>query len=362
MGKIDVKKLKKSLSLAHHKQIMQALGIPAYSENKEQIIYFSGDKNKDALKGSPKLYFYKDSQIYFGYTSSRSYDIISLVQTRLSLLKQPCSFLDACQFILDTTNISLDSISRIKKDGHVYDWSNLERFVRVRKYGNQLSEYNRNIIDTLPPLYPQAWIDEGISEETMDKYQIRYYERCNQTVIPCFDDEARLVGVRVRNWDKDRVEQAKYMPLVTLDGQCYKFNTNQVFYGINYNKPEIERTGKVIIVESEKAVMKLDTYMGRHNIALGMYGSNLGIQRRNQLLKMGVNTVSYVVDNDFIGQDDEFFEQWREKIRHFIKLWDGFCRVEIVWDNLGLLGPKENATDRTKEIWEQLWENREIIE
>lgn len=362
MGKIDVKKLKKSLSLAHHKQIMQALGIPAYSENKEQIIYFSGDKNKDALKGSPKLYFYKDSQIYFGYTSSRSYDIISLVQTRLSLLKQPCSFLDACQFIIDTTNINPDSINRVKKEGHVYDWSNLERFIRVRKYGNQLSEYNRNIIDTLPPLYPQAWIDEGISEETMDKYQIRYYERCNQTVIPCFDDEARLVGVRVRNWDKDRVEQAKYMPLVTLDGQCYKFNTNQVFYGINYNKPEIERTGKVIIVESEKAVMKLDTYMGRHNIALGMYGSNLGIQRRNQLLKMGVNTVSYVVDNDFIGQDDEFFEQWREKIRHFIKLWDGFCRVEIVWDNLGLLGPKENATDRTKEVWEQLWENREIIE
>ena len=362
MGKIDVKKLKKSLSLAHHKQIMQALGIPAYSENKEQIIYFSGDKNKDALKGSPKLYFYKDSQIYFGYTSSRSYDIISLVQTRLSLLKQPCSFLDACQFILDTTNINPDSISRVKKEGHVYDWSNLERFIRVRKYGNQLSEYNRNIIDTLPSLYPQAWIDEGISEETMEKYQIRYYERCNQTVIPCFDDEARLVGVRVRNWDKDRVEQAKYMPLVTLDGQCYKFNTNQVFYGINYNKPEIERTGKVIIVESEKAVMKLDTYMGRHNIALGMYGSNLGIQRRNQLLKMGVNTVSYVVDNDFIGQDDAFFEQWREKIQHFIKLWDGFCRVEIVWDNLGLLGPKENATDRTKEIWEQLWENREIIE
>ena len=362
MGKIDVKKLKKSLSLAHHKQIMQALGIPSYSENSTQIVYYTGDKNVDPYKGSPKLYFYKDTSIYVGMTAGRSYDIISLVQTRLSLLKQPCSFLDACQFILDTTNINPDSISRVKKESHVYDWSNLERFIRVRKYGNQLSEYNRNIIDTLPPLYPQAWIDEGISEETMEKYQIRYYERCNQTVIPCFDDEARLVGVRVRNWDKDRVEQAKYMPLVTLDGQCYKFNTNQVFYGINYNKPEIERTGKVIIVESEKAVMKLDTYMGRHNIALGMYGSNLGIQRRNQLLKMGVNTVSYVVDNDFIGQDDEFFEQWREKIRHFIKLWDGFCRVEIVWDNLGLLGPKENATDRTKEIWEQLWENREIIE
>ena len=362
MGKIDVKKLKRALTLAHYDMIIQRLGIPIFSKSNSEWRLWTGDKNVNPLEGSPKLIFYPDSHIFMGYTAGRSYDIISLVQTRLALLKQPCSFLDACQFIIDTTNINPDSISRVKKEGHVYDWSNLERFVRVRKYGNQLSEYNRNIIDTLPPLYPQAWIDEGISEETMDKYQIRYYERCNQTVIPCFDDEARLVGVRVRNWDKDRVEQAKYMPLVTLDGQCYKFNTNQVFYGINYNKPEIERTGKVIIVESEKAVMKLDTYMGRHNIALGMYGSNLGIQRRNQLLKMGVNTVSYVVDNDFIGQDDAFFEQWREKIQHFIKLWDGFCRVEIVWDNLGLLGPKENATDRTKEVWEQLWENREIIE
>ena len=362
MGKIDVKKLKRALTLAHYDMIIQRLGIPIFSKSNSEWRLWTGDKNVNPLEGSPKLIFYPDSHIFMGYTAGRSYDIISLVQTRLALLKQPCSFLDACQFIIDTTNINPDSISHIKKEGHVYDWSNLERFIKVRKYGNQLSEYNRNIIDTLPPLYPQAWIDEGISEETMEKYQIRYYERCNQTVIPCFDDEARLVGVRVRNWDKDRVEQAKYMPLVTLDGQCYKFNTNQVFYGINYNKPEIERTGKVIIVESEKAVMKLDTYMGRHNIALGMYGSNLGIQRRNQLLKMGVNTVSYVVDNDFIGQDDEFFEQWREKIRHFIKLWDGFCRVEIVWDNLGLLGPKENATDRTKEVWEQLWENREIIE
>lgn len=360
MGKIDVKKLKKSLSLAHHKQIMQALGIPSYSENSTQIVYYTGDKNVDSYKGSPKLYFYKDTSIYVGMTAGRSYDIISLVQTRLSLLKQPCSFLDACQFILDTTNINPDSISRVKKEGHVYDWSNLERFIKVRKYGNQLSEYNRNIIDTLPPLYPQAWIDEGISEETMDKYQIRYYERCNQTVIPCFDDEARLVGVRVRNWDKDRVEQAKYMPLVTLDGQCYKFNTNQVFYGINYNKPEIERTGKVIIVESEKAVMKLDTYMGRHNIALGMYGHQLGIQRRNQLLKMGVKHVIYVPDNDWIGKDDEAFDAWCKSVRSLCDLFKGFCDVDIVWDNSGeLLGPKDNATDKDKATWEKLFNNRE---
>lgn len=350
------------LTLAHYDLILRELGIPIFSKSNTEWRCFSGDRHKNPYDGSPSLIFYPDTKIFQGYSAGRAYDAISLVQTRLNLLGQTCSFLDACNWILEKTGLDPNKITKPLTNNHVYDWSELERFVRVRKYGNQLPEYNRNIINTLPPLYPQAWINEGISEETMAKYQIRYYERCNQTVIPCFDNEARLIGVRVRNWDKDKVEQAKYMPLITLDGRCYKFNTNQVFYGINYNKPEIERTGKVIIVESEKAVMKLDTYMGRHNIALGMYGSNLGIQRRNQLIKMGVNTVSYVVDNDFIGQDDEFFEQWREKIQHFIKLWDGFCRIEIVWDNLGLLGPKENATDRTKEVWEQLWENREIIE
>lgn len=361
MSRVDVKKLKKALTLSHYDTILRELGIPIFSKSNTEWRCWSGEKNRNPMDGSPALVFFPDTKIFIGYTNSRSYDCISLVQTRLNLLGQTCSFLDACNWILEKTGLDPTKITKPLTNTHVYDWSELERFVRVRKYGNQLPEYNRNIIDTLPTLYPQAWIDEGISEETMAKYQIRYYERCNQTVIPCFDSEARLIGVRVRNWDKDRVEQAKYMPLITLDGQCYKFNTNHVFYGINYNKPEIERIGKVIIVESEKAVMKLDTYMGRHNIALGMYGSNLGIQRRNQLIKMGVNTVSYVVDNDFIGQDDEFFEQWREKIQHFIKLWDGFCRIEIVWDNLGLLGPKENATDSTKEVWEQLWENREII-
>lgn len=362
MAKVDVKKLKKMLTLSHYDTILRELGIPIFSKSNTEWRCFSGDRHKNPYDGSPSLIFYPDTKIFQGYSAGRAYDAIALVQTRLNLLGQTCSFFDACNWILEKTGLDPTKIAKPLTNSHVYDWSELERFVRVRKYGNQLPEYNRNIIDTLPLLYPQAWINEGISEETMAKYQIRYYERCNQTVIPCFDDEARLIGVRVRNWDKDRVEQAKYMPLITLDGQCYKFNTNQVFYGINYNKPEIERTGKVIIVESEKAVMKLDTYMGRHNIALGMYGSNLGIQRRNQLIKMGVNTVSYVVDNDFIGQDDDFFEKWRKKIQHFIKLWDGFCRIEIVWDNLGLLGPKENATDRTKEVWEQLWENREIIE
>lgn len=360
MGKIDVKKLKKSLSLSHYSLILDKLGIPIFSKSNTEWRCFSGDRHKNSYDGGTNLVFYPDTKIFTSFSAGRSYDCISLVQTRLNLLGQTCSFLDACNWILEKTGLDPTKITKPLANNHIYDWSELERFVRVRKYGNQLPEYKRNIIDTLPQLYPQAWIDEGISEETMAKYQIRYYERCNQTVIPCFDDEARLIGVRVRNWDKDRVEQAKYMLLITLNGQCYKFNTNQVFYGINYNKPMIEQTGEVWLGESEKFVQKLDTFYGPKSCALGMYGHQLGLQRRNQLIKMGVKKVVVVPDCDFIGQDDAFFEEWCKSVRRLCDMFKGYCQVDIVWDDSGeLLGPKENATDRDKETWDKLWESRE---
>ena len=360
MGKVDVKKLKKALTLSHYDTILRELGIPVFSKSNTEWRCFSGDRHKNSYDGGTNLVFYPDTKIFISFSAGRSYDCISLVQTRLNLLGQTCSFLDACNWILEKTGLDPTKIAKPVTSCHVYDWSELERFVMVRKYGNQLPEYNRNIIDTLHLLYPQAWIDEGISEETMAKYQIRYYERCNQTVIPCFDAEARLIGVRVRNWDKDRVEQAKYMPLITLDGQCYKFNTNQVFYGINYNKPMIEQTGEVWLGESEKFVQKLDTFYGPKSCALGMFGHQLGLQRRNQLIKMGVKKVVVVPDHDFIGQDDTFFEEWCKSVRRLCDMFKGYCQVDIVWDDSGeLLGPKENASDRDKETWDKLWKNRE---
>lgn len=360
MGKIDVKKLKKSLSLSHYSLILDKLGIPIFSKSNTEWRCYSGDRHKNSYDGGTNLVFYPGTKIFTSFSAGRSYDCISLVQTRLNLLGQTCSFLDACNWILEKTGLDPTKITKPLTNTHVYDWSELERFVRVRKYGNQLPEYNRNIIDTLPPLYPQAWIDEGISEETMVKYQIRYYERCNQTVIPCFDDEARLIGVRVRNWDKDRIEQAKYMPLITLDGQCYKFNTNQVFYGINYNKPMIEQTGEVWLGESEKFVLKCDVFYGAKSCALGMFGHQLGLQRRNQLIKMGVKKVVVVPDHDFIGQDDVFFEEWCKSVRRLCDMFKGYCQIDIAWDDSDeLLGPKENAADRDKETWDKLWESRE---
>lgn len=360
MNQINTKLLKSSLTLEDHKSICKALGIPAFSENSKQIVYFTGDKNVDPFKGSPKLIFYKDTSIYIGFSAGMSYDIISLTQRRLSLLKQPSSFIDAINFILSVTGKEIDSVQRLTKT-HVYDWqTDLEKFIRFRRTGTTLTIYDDTILSQLGQSIPQAWLDEGISEDTLVKYQIGYYERLNATTIPCRDKQGNLIGIRCRHWQPNEIEQGKYRPLLLLDGvTSFKFPTNDVLFGINYNWPEIERTGKVMLVESEKAVMKLDTIYKEHNVALGMFGNNLGLKRRNELIKLGVNHVVYVPDNDWIGLGDEAYQEWEDKVLRFCKQFDGYAKVEIVWDNLGLLGAKENATDKDEDIWWKLYEARE---
>lgn len=360
-NKFNPKAIKARLTIDDHKKIMKALDIPAYTETSSVITYWTGDKNRDAMKGSPgKLVFYKDTKVYMGYTAATSYDIIALVQKRLKLLSRPCSFHDAINFIIETTGLEIDTVKRINKP-NLCDWSGLEKFVRFRSTGSTLEPYDKSILEQLDHSVPQQWLDEGISADTMVKYQIGYYDRLNATTIPCFAQDGSLIGIRCRHWKPDEIEAGKYRPLSLLDGTTFKFPTNQVFFGINYNAPEIERTSTAVLVEGEKTVLKFDTIYNEKSVALAMYGKNLGLQRRNQLIKLGVNKIIYVPDNDWIGKSQEDFDYWEQEVIRFGKQFGGYAQVEVVWDNLGLLNPKDNAMDGGKEVWEKLYENREKL-
>lgn len=364
-NKINVKKLKSSLKIKDYKKIVKSLGIPIFSENDKEIVYYTGDHNKDPLKGSPKLVFYKDNKIFVSYTGNATYDIIGLVQKRLKLLGQKCSFLDSLKYIISTIEINIDEVKRIDSP-HLCDWqSDYEKFIRFRSSGANLQIYDDSILNQLDHSLPDKWIQEGISAETMKKFNIGFYPTYCQTTIPCFNREGELIGIRVRNWDSERIETGKYMPLMLLDGTIYKFPTNQVFYGINYNWFKIEQTQTVMLVEGEKSVLKADTFFGNDSNVLGLYGSQIGISRRNQLVKMGVKKVILALDSDFHKADDsdKEFVAFKNKMYKLAELFKGFCSVEIVYNNIGLEteGYKASPFDFNFDIYNKLFENREII-
>lgn len=362
-NKFNLKAIKAHLTVDDHKKIMKALDIPAYTESSSTITYWTGDKNRDSYKGSPKLVFYKDTKIYMGYTASTSYDIISLCQIRLGLLGEPHAFIDAINFIIKTVGLEIETVQRINKP-NLCDWqSGLEKFVRFRSTGSTLEPYDKSILEQLDHSVPQQWLDEGISLDTMLKYQIGYYERSQVTTIPCFNRSGELIGIRCRHWRPDEIEAGKYRPLSLLDGTTFKFPTNNVFFGINWNWGEIERTGHVILAEAEKSVMKADTWWGEKSNVLALYGSNLGLQRRNQLIKLGVNHVTIAIDSDFHKIDDEEYDKFEKKVLALAKLFKGYAHVDVIYNNIGLTDAyKSSPFDFDEATYNLMWENREVVE
>ena len=367
--RIDVKKLISQLTLEMYEALFKELGIPIYSKSRDKYVLYTSCHNKRGLDGSPKLYWYTDTKVFVCYTGcNATFNIITLVMKRLALLGEDGGFLNAVNFILSKTGLDKSAISSINPKKNTYDWEHdFSKFIRFKNGASQLPIYDKSILDQLDRAIPAQWIDEGISPETLTKYQIGYYPRTSAVTIPMFGNEGQLHGIRVREWNQENIDSyGKYHPLTLLGGTAsnggiYKFSTYDILYGLNYNWPNIEKTGQVWLCEGEKGVLKLDTFYGEKSCAVAMLGSNLGIKRRNALIKHGVKDVVIVADCDFIGKDEEEYDKWEEKIIKQAELWKGYASVSVAWDDGNILGPKENATDRDFETWLKLYEEREVL-
>lgn len=362
---INVKTLKNNLTLENYRKIEKALNLREFSRNNNQIIFYNADKHKDLSRQKPKLYFYFQNRIYISYSASRSYDIIGLVQAVKTTQGEKFSFIDAINFVLSVTGLDPKACQRLTAKKQ-YGWEeDLGKYLKIKNGENSLQIYDKSILKNMPSIYPESWIKEGISICSMEKYGIKYYSRAQATVIPCYDKEGNLIGVRCRHWKPEEIENGKYRPLQLLDPKIiYKFPTNKVFYGINYNWAEIERTGHVILVEGEKSVLKADSWWHEKSNVLALYGSNIGLKRVKELIKMGVNHVTLALDSDYHSIDDEEYKEFENKILKLSEMFKGFCEVDVVYFHdlpYEIDSYKCSPFDFDEKVWNDLWERREVI-
>ena len=246
---VNVKKLKRELTIDQIIQIVNSLGGELYSRNDKELIFYSCCHHIDAHTHKPKLYYYIDTMSFFCYSCSSAFDIISLVETRWKLEGKNFGFIEVLKYI-----------------------GSIGKYQTFDSKGVTLKPLDKRILKFFPRIYPEQWYEQGIGLETMYQFGIGYYEFKNQTVIPCMDIDNNLIGIRVRNWGETH---AKYDVLRVLDDRQFKFSTSYVLYGLNFAKYAIEKCKSVILVESEKAVMQSVTWYGHKSIAVGMFGDNI---------------------------------------------------------------------------------------
>ena len=323
--------------------------------------------------GGYNLAFNKETRSFCCFSEcSCSYSLLSLIKKRRELLGEPCSTYQSLKWLCNELGIEFNFKEEVKQvNTNIYKWQNsLLKYTKNKNKNIELRVYNKKILNYFPKIYHTDWIDYGISEEVLDKYNIGWYNYKQQITIPCYRQNGDLIGIRVRNMNPEI--DIKYIPLQLLDGTEFNFPTNEVFYGENFNWTNVQRTKSVILVESEKTVMKYESWYGaKNNICLGLYGSVLSNAKLKKLLSWNCETFYICLDSDFesieYSNNDEkitSYEKFEKKVMNIYNKLKPYAKsVYVIYNNLGLENCyKYSITDYTREQFEKIWNNKEKIE
>lgn len=300
-----------------------------------------------------KLTYIEEKKIFRCWTDCGCfYDIFSLVG-KVFNMDFPSSF----KYICNKFNINyLGNFEH----GELVDTAFIKKF-KKKEQENILNEIPKQYLNSYyKGLYSNDWVKDGISVETMIKFNILFSINENKIIIPHFDVDNRLLGVRGRALNKDEVDRGKkYMPVYHRKGGVLKFPTGGNLFGININKQKIMDTKKVILVEAEKGVMQLDS-MNFYIPGVALSGSNMSDEQLKLLLNLNVEEVIVALDKEFENEDEEEF--YKEKIlSSVINKMLPYFRVSVIWDYNNRTHLKDSPTDYGYETFYKLFTERIFI-
>lgn len=306
-----------------------------------------------------KLYYYKESQSFHCYTECGQLDVIGVVMGFKGYEQE--EFHKAINWIC--VKLNLDNCEYgFGKQEQISDWEFIRKYKRNTKKeveNKPLIPYDKSILNIFQKLYTQEWINEGISIETMEKYNIMYSTWQQKIIIPHFDVNNQLIGVRGRSLIDEDIELfGKYTPF-KVGRRFYNHSLGQNLFGLNHNMKAIQEKRKIMLVEAEKSVFQTDTMFGEDNFTVALCGSNLTDYQRGMILMLGVREVIIALDKQFENVNSEECKKWAKHIKEkIIDKLSPYVIVTVLWDTNGLLGYKDSPTDRGKETLLQLMDNK----
>lgn len=306
--------------------------------------------------GSLKLYYYYDTHLFVCYSEDGNMSPFNFLKHYYETRGIEYDwFKDIYCVLANLTNVSLTS----GFDAPAYK-SQKGRYERRNK-NIVLPTYPDSVLSIFSDTLPEEWIMEGISEESMEKYEIKYSISQNKIIIPHRNAEGQLVGIRGRALNKEEAEEfGKYMP-VRLENKWYAHPLALNLYGLDKAREAINKTKKVVVYEGEKSIYKHDGFY-RDNNSVAVCGSNLHKTQIDLLLKY--TQASEVI----IAFDKEYTDPWSEQASNYFNKLSSICKkytqyynFSFIFDREGLLDLKDSPVDKGKEVFEELMKKRVIV-
>lgn len=186
----------------------------------------------------------------------------------------------------------------------------------------------------------KIWLEEGMSLEALERFQVRYDPIDNRLVYPIFDLTGRVVNIGGRTLDPNYKEK-KLRKYTYYSGWP---DGMKLLYGLYENLDEIKKAKQVILFEGAKSVIKAYSYGFKNCGAL--LTSHLSPAQAEILMRLGVDVV-FAVDNDVdIHKDPNI-----KKLKRYV-------RIFYLKDTSGTLGEKDSPVDCGPDVFQNLYEGR----
>lgn len=345
---INYQEIVENLSTEKIIQLMTTLGAEDYIEKQGYVIFPTICHNEDPSEASMKLYYYENSHLFLCYTECGALTIFQFLKNYYETRGIEYDwYSDIYQVILDCSNFNLiDSFKTTKYK------SQKDKY--VQKEVPILPTYPNGILDCFIKFYPPEWLYDGISKATMDKFNICFSSIQNKIIIPHYNINGELVGIRGRALDEWEIENiGKYMP-VKLENKWYSHPLSLNLYGLNITKENIKRTGICYIFESEKSVMQCDDFK-MDNCAVAVCGSQLNKWQIKILIKeCHPQEIVLCFDKEEIPPDDNYFN----KLYKLCSKYKNYANFSFIYDRMKLLDMKDSPSDKGEEVFQKLLSKR----
>ena len=268
------------------------------------------------------------------YERNLSYDLITYLVKSKNI-----PFKDVMNVIKQ--ELHLDSIYNYKRKlglfGGLYDKiSRSNGDIEVKTYPEEVLEQYGNIPNLL-------WLRDGISLETQRKWGIGY-DVCSQRVtLPIRTSTGEVMAVKARcNYVPDEFEP-KYLYLV-------QGPMSQTLFGYSENYSSLYESD-VLVVESEKSVLILDSWGYNNVVALG--SNSLSPAQAKLLMSLNPKSVTFMLDKSLK----------LENTKRNADLLKTFCTMRQIkikywhWEDNITLDDKSAPCDDTKEEFEYIIQN-----
>ena len=351
---INAQHIKELITPEDIKNILALYKAYPVSENEEFIVFPTVCHNLNPEDASPKLYYYKNSKIFYCFTEcSRSFDIFEFLIMREHLRGiENFNFIDALYNVINIIDIKENLFEQLDKQ---YSYKSKRNYLIKKNNKIPYCVYEKNIINFFNFYLPYEWAKDRITLEELKKYNVRYYSSENQMVIPHYSIDNQLIGIRIRAFNEEDILKGKYRPL-KLENNIYSHPLSQFCYGLWNNKYNIQKTQKAIIFEGEKSVLLAEEL--EYNNTVACCGSNISKVQIQELIDCGAKEIIIAFDKEYKNNKDKKCEQYYNKLYQMCNRYKLYCNMSFIFDFENILNEKDSPIDKGIQNFEYLLQKR----